>query len=239
MWLGMALGLACAGRTAAQAPTVDAIVGRYLAARGGADRMRAVTAERLTGHMSFPGGLSGIDTIEMARPGRIRTTIHFPQGMLVQAYDGRTVWGVNPLAGDTAPHPLDEGLAKNVIAGGDLDGPLLDYRARGIRVTLAGLDTADGRPAWALTVVRPDSNVDTYYVDTLSYRVTRWRGHRVANGTPVVYETYFRDYRQVAGLWFPCRLESRTLGRPGEQVILVDSIAVDPAVDDARFRMPR
>jgi len=237
-WSGLVLGLVLTAPAGAQSPGVDGIVARYLAARGGADRIRAVRAERLTGSMTFPNGVSGIDTIEMARPGRIRTTVHFPAGTLVQGFDGATVWGINPFQGDTTPRVLDAGTAKNVIAGGDMDGPLLDYGARGIRVTLAGLDTADGRPAWALTVIRPDSNVDTYYVDTASYRLTKWRGHREANGTPVVYETYFREYRQVAGLWFSCRLESHTLGRPGEQVIIVDSVMVDPPVDDRRFRMP-
>ena len=221
------------------APPVDTIVGRYLAARGGADRIRGVKAIRLTGHMEFGQGLAGVDTVEMARGGRVRTTVHLPAGVLVQGFDGRTVWGINPFQGDTAPHVLDAGTAKNVIAGGDMDGPLLDYRTRGIRVSVARLDTANGRPAWALVVIRPDSNVDTYFVDTASYQLTKWQGHRVADGVPVIYETYFRDYRRVAGFWFSCRLESHTLGQPGQQVIVVDSVTVDPPVEDSRFQMPR
>lgn len=219
-------------------PPVDSLVARYLEARGGAARMRAVRAERLVGRMTFANGVTGVDTIEMARPGRIRTTVHLPAGTLVQGYDGTTAWGISPFGGDSAPHVLDAGTAKNVIAGGDMDGPLLDYRPRGIRVSFAGLDTANGRPAWALSVVRPDSNLDTYFVDTASYQLTKWQGHRLANGIPVIYETYFRDYRRYGGLWFPCRLESHTRGRPGTQLIEVHSVAVDPPVDDDRFTMP-
>lgn len=238
LWFGLILVTSVATAQSPATPSVDTIVARYLAARGGADRIRSVKAIRLTGHMEFGQGLSGVDTVEMARGGRVRTTVHLPAGTLIQGYDGRTVWGINPFQGDTAPHPLDAGTTKNVIAGGDMDGPLLDYRARGIRVSVARLDTADGRPAWALMVIRPDSNVDTYFVDTASYRLTRWQGHRLADGAPVTYETYFRDYRQVAGLWYSCRLESHTLGRPGRQLIIVDSVAVDAPVDDGRFRMP-
>jgi hypothetical protein len=219
-------------------PSVDTIVARYLAARGGADRMRNTKAIRLTGHIELGQGVSGADTITMARPGRILTVVHFPQGTLVQAYDGKTVWGINPFKGDSAPQVLDAGTAKNVIAGGDMDGPLLDYRARGIQVSFLGLDTAQGRPAWALKVVRPDSTVDTYFVDTASYGVTRWQGKRVAGGVPVVYETYFRDYRRYGGQLVPCRLESHTLGQPGLQVIVVDSVVVDPVIRDDWFRMP-
>jgi hypothetical protein len=156
----------------------------------------------------------------------------------MQGYDGKTVWGINPFNGDSTPRVLDSGTAKNVIAGGDMDGPLLDSRARRIQVRLLGLDTAQGKPAWALRVVRPDSTVDTYYIDTASYALTRWQGKRVADGVPVTYETYFHDYRRYSGLLFPCRLESHTLDRPGLQVIVVDSVAVDPSVDDLRFRMP-
>ncbi|HEY6784499.1 MAG TPA: hypothetical protein VI159_06075 [Gemmatimonadales bacterium] len=219
-------------------PSVDTIVARYLAARGGAARIRDTRTIRLVGHMELGQGADGIDTIEMARPGRIRTTVHLAQGTLVQAYDGKTVWGIEPFNGDSTPHVADAGTAKNVIAGGDMDGPLLDYKARGIQVSLIGLDTAQGRPAWALKVVRPDSTVDTYYIDTASYSLTRWQGRRVQGGEPVTYETYFRDYRRYGGMLFPCRLESHTLGRPGSQLIVVDSVAVDLPVSDDRFKMP-
>ncbi len=217
-------------------PSVDTIVARYLTARGGADRIRNTREIRLVGHMEFGQGVNGVDTIEMARPGRIRTIVHFAQGMLVQGYDGTTVWGINP--GDSSAHVVDPGTAKNVIAGGDMDGPLLDYKARGIQVSLIGLDTAQGRPAWALKVARPDSTVDTYYIDAASYGLTRWQGHRVQDGVPVIYETYFRDYRRYGGMLFPCRLESHTLDRPGSQLIVVDSVAVDLPVSDDRFKMP-
>jgi hypothetical protein len=217
---------------------VDTVVARYLAARGGADRIRSTRAIRLVGHMEFGQGVSGVDTIEMARPGRIRTTVHFAQGTLVQGYDGKTVWGINPFAGDSTARVLDTGTAKNVIAGGDMDGPLLDSKARGIQVSLIGLDTAQGKPAWALKVVRGDSTVDTYFLDTASYQLTRWQGHRVSDGVPVIYETYFKDYRRYGGMLFPCRLESHTLDRPGSQLIVVDSVAVDQPVPDDRFKMP-
>lgn len=219
-------------------PPVDTIIARYLAARGGADRIRHTKSIRLSGHMDFGAGATGADTIEMARPVRIHTVVHLTQGTIVQGYDGTTAWGVNPFNGDSTARVLDAGTAKNVIAGADMDGPLLDYRARGITITPAGLDTAQGRPAWALTVARPDSTVDTYFIDTASYQLTRWQGRRVADGVPVIYETYFSDYRQAGGMWFPGRLESHTLGRPGRQLIVVDAVAVDLPVDDARFRKP-
>jgi len=241
------LGL-CAAATAATpvraqaapaaGPPVDTVIARYLAARGGAARVRAVRTERMAGRMTLAGGLSGVDTVELARPLRVRTTIHFGDRVLVQGYDGRTAWAINPFAGDTAAHALDPGTAKNVIAGADMDGPLVDHAARGIGVALAGLDTADGRPAWALRVTRPDSTTDTYFVDTASSLLTKWQGNRTIGGTPVVFETWFRDYRPVDGLMFPFQLVSATRGRPGNQRMDFDSVQVNAPIPDARFRIP-
>lgn len=225
-------------QSAGSPASVDAVIARYLAARGGAARVRAVRTERMEGRITFADGAGGADTVELARPQRIRTTIHIGDRLLVQGYDGTTAWAINPFAGDTAPRALDPGTAKNVIAGADMDGPLVDWAARGNRVTLAGLDTADGRPAWALRVTRPDSTTDTYFVDTASCLVTKWQGERVIGGAPVVFETYFRDFRQVDGLTFPFTLVSDTRGRPGTQRMAFDAVAVDVPIPDARFRMP-
>jgi hypothetical protein len=234
LWIGAALVLAAS----AQAQDVDYIISRYVAARGGMERIKAVRAERLTGRINLPGGVDGVDTIELARPLRVRTSIHFSMGVLIQGYDGHTVWGVDPFQGDTAPHPLDAGTAKNVIAGGDMDGPLIDYAAKGNRVSLVGVDTADGHPAYALRVVRPDSTDDTYFVDTASYLVTKWQGHRVMAGKPVVFESYFRDYRRVGGVMIPFRIDSGVEGQPAGQHMIFDGAVVDPPIPDARFVMP-
>jgi hypothetical protein len=234
LWVGAALILAAS----AQAQDVDHVISRYVAARGGSERLKGVRAERLTGRISLPGGLNGVDTIELARPLRVRTTIHFSSGVLIQGYDGHTVWGVNPFQGDTAPHPLDAGTAKNVIAGGDMDGPLVDYATKGNRLTLLGIDTADGRPAYAIRVVRPDSTDDTYFVDTASFLQVKWQGHRVMDGKPVVFESYFRDYRRVGGVMIAFRIDSGVEGEPAGQHMIFDAALVDPPISDARFVMP-
>ena len=227
------------GGAAPAAWTADSVIARYLEARGGAARIREVRTERMIGRITLASGRSGSDTIELARPLRIRTTIHLGDRVLVQGYDGDTAWTVNPLWGDSAPHPLDSATAMNVIAGADMDGPLEDYAAKGERVRLAGADTADGRLAWALRVTWPDGSTDTWFVDTTSFMITKWQGERVLDGTPLTFDTWFRDYRRVDGLMFSLLMESDTRGRPGTQRVAFDSIEVNPPIADARFRMPR
>lgn len=141
-------------------PTVARIVARHIAARGGSERLRRIRTLRLAGRILLPSGMLGADTIEMARPLRIRTTMHFAGATLVQAYDGHTAWGTSPFQGDTTPRPLEAENARNVIAGADLDGPLMNYRAKGNRVTLMGVDTADGRLRHLLSRLPPGERRD-------------------------------------------------------------------------------
>ena len=146
--------------------------------------------------------------------------------------------GISPFQGDATPHPLEPENARNVIAADDLDGPLVNCQAKGNRVTLVGVDTADGRPAYVLHVVRRDSTEDRYYIDTTSALQVKWEGHRMQNGVPVVFDTYFRDYRRVSGVMVAFRTDSETRGRPGATHILFDSVAINVPIDRSRFVMP-
>lgn len=236
--LALALGAVAGAARPRHPPSVRTIIARFVAARGGLARLRAVRTVRMVGTIAFGGGPAHRDVVELERPDRVRTQLTMAGGVLVQAYDGCTAWMVDPSRGDTLPRVLDAGTAKNVAAGADIDGPLVDAAAKGNRVTLAGLDTTGGRPAWALRVVRPDSTVDVYDIDTVSYRQVRWLGHRTMNGRPVVFESTFGEYRRVDGVLFPFRIASRTRGRPGGQRVAFDSVAVNVRISARDFAMP-
>jgi enterochelin esterase-like enzyme len=204
-------------------------------------RLEAVRTQQLRGSISFAGGPAHPFAVDMARPDRIRTEITLDSGQIVQAYDGKVGWTVNagPGAGsDTSAHVLPAGEARNIAAGGDMDGPLVDYAEKGNRVTCAGLDTADGRTAYRLDVVTAAGLEDSYYIDTTSHLQTKWRGHRVMNGRPVVFVSFFRDYRPVDGIMIAFRIDSGTEGQRGGQSITIDTARVNVPLPSDEFVMP-
>lgn len=223
----------------ARGQTTDSIIGLNVAARGGLAALRAIRTERLVGRIELAPGISGIDSVELERPRHIRTTIHIGSRLLIQASDGRITWTLNPFAGDTAAHAMSEDAARNVEAGADIDGPLVDYAAKGNRVAYAGIDTADGRPAYALDVVTAAGLHDRYYIDLATHLQTKWTGRRVSDGDTTVIESFFRDYRRVDGVMLAFRIDSDTPGRPGSQHIVFRAAALNVPIDDARFRLPR
>jgi hypothetical protein len=54
----------------------------------------------------------------------------------------------------------------------------------------------------------------------------------------VEVETTFGDYRSVGGLVFPHTIEMGTSARPERLQIVVETIEVNPSIDDARFKVP-
>lgn len=66
----------------------------------------------------------------------------------------------------------------------------------------------------------------------------RTEATRTVTGRSVETVTAFSDYRVTAGVLFPHAVEIGIKGRPGRLRIQVQAVEVNPALDDARFRMP-
>jgi outer membrane lipoprotein-sorting protein len=197
----------------AAAQTVDELIAKSLAARGGLDKLKAVQSIRMTGKMSM-GPMELPMVIEMKRPARARLDITVQGTLAVQAYDGATGWGIPP-GGTGQPEPMPAEAAKEMADQADIDGPLVDYQAKGHQVELVGKEKVEGSDAYKLKVTKKDGDVEYHFLDADSYLPVR-----------------------VGGFLWPFSVQSGAKGRPEKQSITVAKIEVNPAIDDARFKMP-
>ena len=62
---------------------------------------------------------------------------------------------------------------------------------------------------------------------------------RVIAGDHVILVDEFSDFREVDGLVFPHLIETYVENRPETIRIVVESVELNPDLDDARFRFPR
>jgi len=85
--------------------------------------------------------------LEMKRPRKSRFEIDFAGKTAVQVYDGQNGWKLRPYLNrdDVEPFTADE--AKSEAAKADLEGPLVDYAAKGTQVALEGMEPVDGHNA--------------------------------------------------------------------------------------------
>ena len=220
----------------ARAQSVDEVIARSFEARGGLERLKAIQTIRVTGWMSM-GPTKARMVIERKRPGRFRTELTVQGALAVQAWDGATAWGIPPM-GSGQPELLPAEAAKAVADEADVDGPLVDYRAKGHQVALLGKEMLEGGDAYKIEIRRKDGAVEVHFLDARSYLTVRIQGKRTVRGTLIEGESILGDYHEAGGILWPYSIRSGARGNPEKQTLTVDKVEVDPDLDDARFRMP-
>jgi outer membrane lipoprotein-sorting protein len=236
------LALAALGTLApplpAGAQTVDQVINRYLQARGGLERIRAVQSLRCTGRMKL-GEVEAPLVVELKRPNRMRSEFEVQGRTLVRAYDGQKGWTILPVPGLDRPRLMPEDESRDAREQADVDlSPLVDSAAKGYQVQLLGRQKLDGREAFRLLVRAADGSERTLLLDTKSALAVQSEEKRMMDGQLQEFVTVIGDYRPVAGLVFPHSIEVGPRAGTERQRVTFERIEVNPALDDARFMMP-
>ena len=217
------------------AQTVDELVARNVAARGGAEAWRAVSSLRLSGRMDVGQGMLVPYVLEQKRPGKMRLEFVFDGETAVQGSDGKAGWKLTPFRGRTTPEPLSEEEMREAAGSADLDGLLFDYAAKGSRVELLGRETVQERDAFKLRVELSGGAVRWVYLDAESALEVKVDATKVVGTRERKVETFYYDWQEVEGLLVPYRYETRTEGAPAQHLLTVETVRVNPPLDDSRF----
>jgi hypothetical protein len=217
------------GSTALEAQTVDQIISRNIASRGGARRIAALSTQSLTGTLGFAPNASEPFHVEMKRPGKLRQEISANHDQFTQVTNGSEGW---ILRAGKPPEPISASLLKDLAGSADMEGPLVNYKSKGNRVELAGREKIDGHEAYKLVITMKDGVVRTDYIDAKTYLELKWEG--VVGGQKM--ESYFHDYRKVKGIAYAFSIDS---SGPGfKQRLVFDRILVNTDLPDSRFTKP-
>src|SRR5713226_756096 len=204
------LGLFLLLPIAAAAQTADEVIGKYLEARGGLAKIRAIRSERVSGTISFGPGEEGPFVVERARPLKMHMEVNLNGQTAIRTYDGKSAgWIYDPFQ----EHPLRAMTAddlKNIFNEADFDGPFIDYKAKGNQVEFAGKDEVEGKSVNKLKLT--NKNVD--------------------------WQSFFRDYRDVSGIRYPFLIDSDAPGTEQKQQIVADKIELNIPIDETHFGKP-
>jgi len=88
-----------------------------------------------------------------------------------------------------------------------VDSPFLDYAERGSRVELVGTAMIGRRQTYDVRLTMMDGYATDHFIDTHTFMdiASRHTAEVHAFGPAVTSETYFEDFRRVAGVLFPFR----------------------------------
>lgn len=228
--------LAC-GVSAAWAQSVDEIIAKHVAARGGMDKLKAVKTMRSTAKMQM-GGMELPGVLIVKRPGSARLEFTVQGLTAIQAYDGKTAWQVVPFMGKKDPEEMTADERKEMEEQADMDGPIVDYKSKGNQVELVGKEKVEGADAIKLKVTLKNGDVKNVYLDADNYLQVKEETKRNIRGSEQEVETIMGDYKEVDGVMVPFAFEGGIKGQQEKQKITLEKVEFNVPVDDALFKMP-
>lgn len=230
------LGLVfCAGVSSAQ--TADELVSKNIQARGGLEKIKAITSLRMAGTFEQGGFTAGVGQ-DQKRPDMIRQTLTIQGMSIVLASDGAMGWQIQPFGGRKDPEQMGEDDLRDLEDSADIGGPLADYKAKGNKVEYLGHDTVDGDDAYKLKVTLKNGDVLYYYLDPDTYIEIRVQRQQFIRGNVKEQTTDMGSYKAVAGVMFPYSLQVMAKDDPNLQKITFQKIEANVPIDDAEFKMP-
>jgi hypothetical protein len=188
--------------------------------------------------------------MQLRRPRKLRFELQFNGQTAVQVFDGTNGWKLRPFLGRRVVEPYSADEMKTTSMQADLDGPLVDYAAKGTQIELAGMEQVEGRGTYKLKLTLKGGEAMHVWIDTQTFLEVKMEGQpRRLDGVDHPVEVYLRDYRPVSGLQVPFLLETRVLPVaktalglkdppvPPEKTI-IDRVVVNPKLDEALFSKP-
>jgi len=242
--IAASLPLLLSAFASANAQTADDLIAKNLAARGGADKLAAIHVIVTKGELRFPGDfkLAYKETRERLDPANYAVRVDAAlQGLtLVQAYDGKDGWRINPFEGRKDAEHMGADETRELADEGSIDGALLAAHVKGSQVDYLGREDIDGTEAYKLRVTQTDGTVFTYYLDPDAYLEIRILERRTIRGAEKETETDLGDYEQVSGVYFPFSLASgpKDSADSDKQVITISSAEANTQIAPTLFAMP-
>ena len=278
MCFGFAISLAEAAEDSASRPNISAatIVDRNVAARGGLQAWRSVQTISMEGKLGAGGNQRTAIPVpspdkkvikqalpsrpaeeaqlpflmEMKRSRKMRLELQFNGQTAIQVFDGTDGWKLRPFLNRRVVEPFTPEEIKAASRQTDLDGPLVDYVAKGTQVELEGMEKVEDRNTYKLKLKTRTGETTHVWIDAQSFLEAKIEGQpRRLDGTDHPVEVYYRDYRPVNGLQIPFILETKVLPIsktalglrdtpvPPEKIV-IDKVTINPKLDDSLFAKP-
>jgi outer membrane lipoprotein-sorting protein len=235
-------GASTAPAHAPAALSVDQIVERNVAARGGLAAWRAAKTLTIAGEMDAGGKPNHAlpFVLKEKRPRKSRLEIVFKDQTSVQVYDGTQGWKVRPFLNRNEVETYTPAEMKSAAAEQDLDGPLVDYAAKGTQIALAGTEPVEGHPAYKLKLTLRNGDKRMLWVDAGSFLELKIEGEpRKLDSKLHKVAVYFRDYKTEHGLTTPRLQETAVDGVKQTYKMTITRVAVNEPLDDALFQKPQ
>jgi hypothetical protein len=158
------LGVSVLASQQAYSQTVDEVIGKYVDAMGGKDKLLSIQSVYQEGVAVMQNGTE-IDTKTWKVQGKLyRQEINFGMGSAVTILTPTQGWNSNPRNGGAFAAMTDEQVKSQQIQL-DCAGPLVNYAAKGYKAELLGKDTVGGQECDQVQLTSATGALITFSID--------------------------------------------------------------------------
>ena len=224
--------------------TLEEVIARSVAARGGIESLRAIRSVEMAGTMESTGRLIIRDAPASAAieaPDRyIRRFESEPGKETVDAVDGAVAWYLSPQTGVTEAAEMPATRSKRFRRRADLEGPLVDWQGKGHQVELLGKGVVDDRPMYVLKIEFADGESTTQYLDASTFLLYREyeRTRSIVRSRWIEAELTYGHYLEAGGVQWPGQEDVRLAIANFAQTTRWQSVDVNVDLENQRFAMP-
>ncbi len=222
--------------TAAPAATLtaDQVVSKYVDAIGGKDAIAQVKSLSMDTSAQVMGNdVSG--TVVVADGVGYKSQMEFNGAAIIQCYNAKGGWQVNPMAGSADPTAMSDDEYKTGKDQIFVGGPLFDYAAKGNKVEELSGDAG----TYKIKLTTKDSVETTYVIDAKTFLIKSTTRTGQMQGQDVQITTSYSDYRKTdTGYLMPYAMDI-DFGGQFQLSLAIKKVEMNKTIDPSTFEMPK
>jgi len=234
--------------SAASAQTADDVIGKYVEAMGGLEKLKSIKSVYLESVAVSPNGTEITTKTYKVQDKLYRQDIDFGMGSFSMIVTDKEGWFSNPRNGG-AFEPLTAEALSSQQHELDCAGPLVDYAAKGHKAELIGQETIDGKECYNVKLTLKSGRAINYYIDNKNWYIIRTSakggggmmgggggGGNRQGGGDVELKTNFSDFKKTAdGFVFPMTITRAGMG--GQTMNTnVEKVEINKPVDPKLYK---
>lgn len=230
----------------AMSQTADDVIGKYVQAMGGTDKIKSIISIYMEGIAVSPNGAEITSKTYRVQNKLYRQDIDFGMGSFTMIVTDKEGWFSNPRNGGAfEPFPAEAVAAQQHEM--DCQGSLLDYAGKGHKAELIGKETIDGMECYHIKLTLKSGRIINYFIENKNWYIIRTSakqtggmfgggGGRQGGGGDVEVITNYSDFKKTAdGYLFPMTISRAGMGGR-DMSTTIEKIEINKAVDAKLFK---
>ena len=216
-------------------PTVKEILDKYIAAIGGRSATEKQKTRLTKGTMEIvPMGIKGTMENYAAAPDKSYTKVNLNGiGEIIESFDGKTAWTVNPIQGNRdkeGEELLQTKHSSNFYAQ-------INFDKIYSKLEVKGIEKVGDKDTYVVVGTPEGLAPETFYFDTKSGLILRTDSTVVSPEGKLAAKTFFEDFREIDGIKTPYKM--RIVMPQFENVMILTEVKHGVIVEDSLFVKPK